>query len=119
MRGCRLLALVMLGVAMTGGAGRARMAAEPAGVRDMVEEFSFEGRARTYLLHVPPGYDGKKPVPLVVVSALLHGDGPGGGGAEPAKREGAGQSRRGRSRGRSSGRCIRAAERGRRSCCAR
>ena len=75
MRGCRLLDLVMLGVAMTAGAGCARMAAEPAGGRDMVEEFSFDGRARTYLLHVPPGYDGKKPVPLVVVLHYYTGTG--------------------------------------------
>jgi polyhydroxybutyrate depolymerase len=33
-------------------------------------EIKSDGREREYLLHVPPGYDGKKPMPLVVV---LHG----------------------------------------------
>ena len=31
---------------------------------------NVDGRARTYLLHVPPNYDAGKPVPLVLV---LHG----------------------------------------------
>lgn len=39
-----------------------------------------DGRARTAFLHVPPGYDGRKPVPLVLV---LHG---GGGNGENASR---------------------------------
>ncbi len=38
------------------------------------------GRTRAYFLHVPPAYDGKKPVPLVLV---LHG---GGQSAESAER---------------------------------
>lgn len=38
------------------------------------------GRARTYFLHVPPAYDGKKPLPLVLV---LHG---GGQSPESAER---------------------------------
>ena len=37
------------------------------------------GRTRTYFLHVPPAYDGKKPLPLVLV---LHG-----GGQSPASAE--------------------------------
>jgi len=43
-------------------------------VSSQAETFSasmeFGGRIRTYLVHVPPGYDAKTPVPLVVV---LHG----------------------------------------------
>jgi polyhydroxybutyrate depolymerase len=38
------------------------------------------GRMRRYVLHVPPQYDGKKPLPLVIV---LHG---GGGNAASAER---------------------------------
>jgi len=37
-----------------------------------------DGRARTYLVHAPPGYDGKTPVPVVIV---LHGGGGSGQGA--------------------------------------
>lgn len=32
---------------------------------DQMFDLEFGGRNRTYILHVPPGYDGKKPVPLV------------------------------------------------------
>ena len=32
---------------------------------DHMYDLDFGDRARTYILHVPPGYDGKKPVPLV------------------------------------------------------
>ncbi|HUO35256.1 MAG TPA: PHB depolymerase family esterase [Candidatus Acidoferrum sp.] len=39
-----------------------------------------DGRARTYFVHTPPGYNGTKPLPLVVV---LHG---GGGNAEGAEK---------------------------------
>lgn len=38
--------------------------------RTYEESFNFGGIDRTYLLHIPPGYDGTKPVPLVIV---LHG----------------------------------------------
>ena len=40
------------------------------------ESLIYQGHTRTYLLHVPPNYDGNTPVPLVIV---LHG---GGGNAE-------------------------------------
>lgn len=32
---------------------------------DHMYDLDFGDRSRTYILHVPPGYDGKKPVPLV------------------------------------------------------
>jgi polyhydroxybutyrate depolymerase len=34
------------------------------------ESFQFDGLTRTYLIHIPPSYDGRTPVPLVIV---LHG----------------------------------------------
>jgi polyhydroxybutyrate depolymerase len=40
---------------------------------------AMAGGTRTYLIHVPPNYDGKKPLPLVLV---LHGGGGGGQSAE-------------------------------------
>jgi polyhydroxybutyrate depolymerase len=55
------------GVALVGflvlGAGSAR-AAFPAG--DSSQDLPFGGVTRQYLVHVPPGYDGATPVPLVV-----------------------------------------------------
>jgi polyhydroxybutyrate depolymerase len=46
-------------------------------------EFSLQagGKERRYLLHVPPSYDGRTPVPVVL---MLHG---GGGTADAARRE--------------------------------
>lgn len=37
---------------------------------DYERSFAYEGRTRTFLLHIPPGYDGSTPFPLVVG---LHG----------------------------------------------
>src|ERR1700680_867438 len=47
---------------------------------DHVLSLKVGDRARTYLLHLPPIYDGKRPLPLVIV---LHG---GGGNAPGAAR---------------------------------
>jgi|SRR5580704_1283145 polyhydroxybutyrate depolymerase len=44
------------------------LASAPSGTQSATLEFG--GRARTYLLHIPPGYDAKTPAPLVFV---LHG----------------------------------------------
>ena len=49
-------------------------------VGDRWRSLSFDGRERRYLVHIPPSYDGRAPVPLVIV---LHG---GGGNAESAVR---------------------------------
>lgn len=47
---------------------------------DHWRSLSFGGGERRYLVHIPPSYDGRSPVPLVMV---LHG---GGGNAESAVR---------------------------------
>jgi polyhydroxybutyrate depolymerase len=47
---------------------------------DSTQQFEFGGLTRTYLVHVPPTYDGSTPVPLVV---SFHGH--GGTGANQAK----------------------------------
>lgn len=65
------LALALL-TATAGGAGCARLAGArpiPARLRpgDSFHELRVDGRARTFLLHVPPGYDGRAPLPLLLV----------------------------------------------------
>ena len=52
------------------------------GQSSVSQEYSFEcgGRTRSYLLHLPPDYDAKKPVALVIV---FHG---GGGNASNAEK---------------------------------
>lgn len=48
---------------------------------DYEQTISVDGKDRHYTLHVPPGYDGSKPIPLLV---MLHGR--GGDGKEFAQR---------------------------------
>jgi polyhydroxybutyrate depolymerase len=48
---------------------------------DYEQTIAVDGKDRHYTLHVPPGYDGSKPIPLLV---MLHGR--GGDGKEFAKR---------------------------------
>lgn len=48
---------------------------------DYEQTVRIDGRDRTYSLHVPPGYDGSKPIPLLL---MLHGR--GGDGKEFAAR---------------------------------
>ena len=48
---------------------------------DNTVELTFDGLARRYIVHVPPGYDGKTPVPVVI---MFHG---GGGKARGAMSE--------------------------------
>lgn len=44
---------------------------------DKMHSLEFGGKTRTFLVHVPPGYDGKTPVPLVLDLHGFSGDGPG------------------------------------------
>jgi len=48
---------------------------------DNTVELTFDGLARRYIVHVPPGYDGKTPAPVVI---MFHG---GGGKARGAMSE--------------------------------
>lgn len=70
----RAIALVVL--AAIASAGRARGAEDA----DKTISMDYKGRERTALLHVPSGFDKKKPMPLVLV---FHG---GGGNAANAVR---------------------------------
>lgn len=64
-----LVLALILALSLTGCIRRAsRNAASSPGDRE--ETFTWEGRQRAYLLHLPPAYDGKTPLPLVMV---LHG----------------------------------------------
>jgi polyhydroxybutyrate depolymerase len=56
----------------------ARVIAGAANRRD--GQLEIDGRTRTYFVHTPPAYDGKTPLPMVIV---LHG---GGGNAENAEK---------------------------------
>lgn len=54
------------------------MTNEPAGSGDRRETMQLEGRRRSYLVHIPEAYDGRRKLPLVIV---LHG---GGGNCKSA-----------------------------------
>lgn len=65
------------------GAGLALLfaaAGQRAAAGNQEKTIAVDGRTRSYVLHVPPQYDGRKPLPLVIV---LHG---GGGNAVQAER---------------------------------
>ncbi len=62
-----VMALVLAGKATAQG-----------GAREGEESLQVAGRERTFLVHVPPQYDGVKPLPLVIV---LHGGAGNGSGA--------------------------------------
>jgi polyhydroxybutyrate depolymerase len=75
-----LIALLVCGVAWRRAKARLAPAAHTsisAGTRP--DSLDFDGRIRTYLLHVPPGYDANTPLPLVFV---LHGATQSPGSAE-------------------------------------
>lgn len=70
-RTTRTLALMLLGLAAVGlGPASASASAEPPVTLppgDHWLAFAHEGVPRAYLLHVPSGYDGRTPLPLVLV----------------------------------------------------
>ncbi len=71
LRAIALLVAALLFVAALPGCRRLRDgggASTAAGDRE--ETFTWDGAQRTYLLHLPPAYDGKTPLPLVMV---IHG----------------------------------------------
>ncbi|MBI3952957.1 MAG: polyhydroxybutyrate depolymerase [Chloroflexi bacterium] len=83
-----LLATLLTGCAAGGSGARDRRAPTPSatpspalGPGDHAISIRAGGLDRRYLVHVPPGYDAKRPVPVVV---MLHG---GGGTAAGVMRE--------------------------------
>jgi polyhydroxybutyrate depolymerase len=69
--------IVLTAVSVFAAIGRIEMAV--AGAAEGSGTLDLDGRTRTYHLHVPPGYDGKTPAPLVLV---LHGAGQSPASAE-------------------------------------
>jgi polyhydroxybutyrate depolymerase len=81
--GIMALSVVVLGVcfaALLGAFAYRRFQEGAPGQGSKPGWLDIGGRTRTYLLHVPPAYDGQRPLPLVLV---LHG---GGQRAESAER---------------------------------
>ncbi len=74
MRRLGLVALIVIGLAAA-AAGSAVASSQPNTGKDLVERFTFQGQERTYLLHLPPGYDKKKPTPMVLVLHYYTGTG--------------------------------------------
>jgi len=73
----RLASLLLLLMAVSGVLPIVATAAP--GEQTVRASLTVDGRERAYLLHVPPGYDGTAPLPLVL---LLHGAGGDGAGME-------------------------------------
>lgn len=69
----------VLGAAGAGLALTLASAGQRAAAGNQEKTIAVDGRTRSYVLHVPPQYDGRKPLPLVIV---LHG---GGGNAAYAE----------------------------------
>lgn len=75
-----LLSILLMLSANAGGGGRLRAAKAPApGAGTTRESLTYDGRQRTYLVHLPQGYDGSESLPLVLV---FHGGGGSGPNAE-------------------------------------
>jgi polyhydroxybutyrate depolymerase len=72
--------VVLLGCA-TGVTGQVIDAARKPGAGDHTFDIQVGGLERRYIVHVPPGYDGSKPGPVIL---MFHG---GGGTAQGAMRE--------------------------------
>ncbi len=60
---------------------RARAAQAAVSSRDSNHELKHDGRTRTYQIHLPPNYDGKTPLPIVI---NMHG---GGGNANAHRKQ--------------------------------
>ncbi len=73
-----VLALIIAGWAFYGIIARRALAPQSRG--DEEGSMVFDNRQRTFLLHLPPNYDGRTELPLVIV---MHG---GGGNAKSAER---------------------------------
>ncbi|MCG3151792.1 MAG: hypothetical protein GEEBNDBF_01076 [bacterium] len=75
-----LLSLLLMLQANAGSGGLLRGAKAPTpGAGTTRESLTIDGRQRTYLVHLPRGYDGSEPLPLVLV---FHGGGGSGPNAE-------------------------------------
>lgn len=72
------ISIVALALAILSLAGRT---ATGAGTGNSTHKLAFDGRTRTYEVHLPPNYDGKTPLPVVL---NLHG---GGGNATVQRRQ--------------------------------
>lgn len=66
----RFLAAALLAAVASAALIHHRTRAEQAGVRDREHYIEHQGRQRKYVVHVPRGYDGRSPLPVVVA---LHG----------------------------------------------
>ena len=72
------LGIVALAIVILAASGRT---ATGAGTGNSVHKLKFDGRTRTYEVHLPPAYDGRTPLPVVL---NLHG---GGGNATVQRRQ--------------------------------
>ncbi len=74
MKKLSLTTLVVISLAATFTGGAFASSQIKAG-KDVVARFTFQGQERSYLLHLPPGLDQKKPIPLVLVLHYYTGTG--------------------------------------------
>jgi len=75
----KVFSVTALAILLLGAVALRRVLGGTPGPGTKSVSLEFDGRARTYLIHVPASYNGSKPVPLILV---LHG-----GGQSPANAE--------------------------------